>query len=167
MRREHARRTIGRLASSSAIAFSRAFIVGIGVGHDVATHAVRSTGLGRVARTASACARIFATHAIDAEIARAFRISRARRTIRQFRASSHAVAYRRSDAFIVGIRIGQDRRACPIRLVCLGIAARFARTDARVFATHEVDARLAEAFVVSRARLAVRIDALARTITNL
>lgn len=49
----------------------------------------------------------------------------------------------------------------------LGIAASFAGTETRIFATDEIDTSLAEAFIVRRTRLTVRIDALARTIAYL
>jgi hypothetical protein len=165
--RAYASRAIGCFASASAIAFRRAFIVGIGICHDVAARTVNATSLGRRARPTRARARVFATHAVDAEVAGALRIPGAHGTIREFRATSYAVAYRRANAFIVGIGIARDGTASTIRLSRLRIAACSARTETRVFAADEIDTGLAEAFVICRARLAVRIDALASAVAYL
>ncbi len=167
LRIRHANRTVRGFASADAIAFGRAFVVRVGIRSDIAAHTVRAAGLGRTARFARAGARVFATHAVDAEVARAFRISAARIAVGRFRARSDAVAQRRAYAFVIGIGIRENRRARPVGLTRLGIAASFARTETRIFATDEIDTSLAEAFIVRRTRLTVRIDALARAVTHL
>jgi len=167
LRSAHTSRTIGRFASTHAVAFGRALVVRIRIGNDIGTHSVRGTGLRSITRLARSGARVFTTHAVDAEIARAFSAARTGSAIRKFRTTANAIADGRANAFIVRIRIARNGRTGSIGLSSLRVAARFARTDTSVFATHEVDACLAETFVVRRARLPVRIDALARTIADL
>lgn len=103
------RRTIGRFARPSAIAFAaHAFVVGVIVRRNERTRPVHTACLGRAARFARSRANRAAADIIDAEATEAFRVERAHVTGR-FLAVARGIANRADGAKI--LLTGKIRRA--------------------------------------------------------